>query len=71
MPPYSLWVWCDDEILLMHNVVGSSGNVEFNDLPLATYVLKIVVSRPGKRIIERRVLHIVGKYYICPAKSWP
>ena len=57
---YSLWVWCDDVILLMHNVVGSSGNVEFNDLPLATYVLKIVVNRPGKRIIERRVLHIVG-----------
>jgi hypothetical protein len=56
---------CDVYMLMyVYNYVGISGKVEFSDISLGTYniILKIVIKRPGKRIIERRVLHIVGKF---------
>lgn len=43
------------------NIIGASGRVQFSQVVPTSYVLKVVAKRPGKRIVERRVLHILGK----------
>lgn len=43
--------------------IGESEQVKFNDVPPASYVLRIVIRRPGKRIVERRVVHVLGQFH--------
>ena len=47
--------------MLDHCTTGASGKVVFTDIAAASYIFRVVAKRPGARIVQRRVLHILGE----------